>query len=185
MTGRQPGSEQEIIPLPSIAKSACGEPPPASTRKTRDQPEKAADSIQPPPCGNCNSTGRSPVPRQAARGLRNDKQHKPHLVAPTATDGARTKHLVRARTGQPHPAANLPSSCCAGAAVHQCSHGTQPDCRISAWARAPLSLASRAAVRLAPRSLPTGRRTCSTGSDHAVHRTRHHRDWPADSDPSG
>jgi hypothetical protein len=65
---------------PSFAKSQYGEPATASIPKTRDQPEEAANSIQPPPYGNSDSTGISPVPptRQATRGLTNDKQHTPH-----------------------------------------------------------------------------------------------------------
>ncbi len=80
VTARQPGLQREVIPPPSFAKSQCGEPPTASIPKTRDQPEEAANSIQPPPYGNSDSTGISPVPpiHPAARRLTNDKQHTPH-----------------------------------------------------------------------------------------------------------
>jgi hypothetical protein len=65
---------------PSFAKSLYGEPPTASIPKTRDQPEEEANSIQPPPYGNSDSTGISPVPPiyPATRRLTNDKQHTPH-----------------------------------------------------------------------------------------------------------
>ena len=74
------GLQPEVIPPPSFAKSQYGEPPTASNPWTRDQPEKAANSIQPPPCGNSASTGRSSFPpiRQTTRGLTNDKQQTPH-----------------------------------------------------------------------------------------------------------
>jgi hypothetical protein len=79
VTARQPGLQPEVIPPHSFAKSQCGEPPTASIPKTRDQPEDSS-SIQPPPCGNSDSTGISPDPptRQAMRRLTNDKQHTPH-----------------------------------------------------------------------------------------------------------
>jgi hypothetical protein len=78
---RQPGVQQEVTRAQHwSAKSRYGEPPTASIPKIRDRPAEAANSIQPPPCGNSNSTGISPDPptRQATRGLRNDKQRTPH-----------------------------------------------------------------------------------------------------------
>jgi len=73
------GLQPEVIPPPSSAKSHYGEPPTASTPKTRDQPEEEANSIQLPPCGNSDSIGISPVPpiHPATRHLTNDKQHTP------------------------------------------------------------------------------------------------------------
>src|SRR5829696_5683442 len=105
---RQRGPPREVIPSPSFAKSQCGEPPTASIPKTRDQPEEAANSIQPLPCGNSDSTGRSPVPpiHHATTGSTNDRQHKPHRVGGVTTASDRTKHPVSVQTGQPHPAAN-------------------------------------------------------------------------------
>src|SRR5215211_3312859 len=52
-------------------------PRPATDRRSRP----TRDS--PPPAGNSTSTGISPVPsiRQARRGLRNGRQHTPHLDA--------------------------------------------------------------------------------------------------------
>ena len=90
------------------AKSQCGAPPTASIHTTRDQPEEGANSRQHPSCGNSDSTGISPVLpiRQATRGLTNDRQHTPHLVAGPTTASDRTKHPVDVRSGRPHPAAN-------------------------------------------------------------------------------
>jgi hypothetical protein len=109
--------EREVIPPPWFAKSQCGVPPTASILRTRDQQEEEASSIQPPPCGDSDSTGRSHVPpiHQATAGSTNDRPHTPHLFARTTTTGAHTKHPSSVRTGQPHPAANPPSNCCAGA----------------------------------------------------------------------
>jgi hypothetical protein len=66
----------------------------------------------------------------------NDRQHTPHLDAGMTTAGARTKHPVSVRTGQPHPAANRLSSCCAEGlglpnSVVARSHGS--DCRIGLY----------------------------------------------------
>ena len=132
MTASQPGHLREATRAPpSSAKSQCGGPPTASVLRTRDQPEEAS-SIQPPPCGNSDSTGSSPIPpiHQATTGLTNDRQHTPHLVARTATTGAGTKHPVNVRTGQPHPGANPLSNCCVGGcgspnAVMSHSHGSR------------------------------------------------------------
>jgi hypothetical protein len=79
VTARRPGLQQEVIPPHLFAKSQYGEPPTASIPKIRDQPAEEASLIQPPPSGNSDSTGISPVPpiRQATRGLRNDRQRTP------------------------------------------------------------------------------------------------------------
>ena len=100
-----PGSHPSTALIGEIAvwRAANGinpqDPRPTGGEPTRDSP---------PPCGNSASTGISPVPpiRQATQGLTNDRQHTPHLDAGTTTAGARTKHPVNVRTGQPHPAAN-------------------------------------------------------------------------------
>jgi hypothetical protein len=129
VTARQPGHHRELTwAPPSFAKSQCGGPPTASIPKTRDQPEEMANSIQPPPYGNSDSTGTSPVPpiHQATTGSTNDRPHTLHPVARTTTTGAHTKHLVSVRMGQPHPAANPPSNCCAGGCGSpKCSDGRQ------------------------------------------------------------
>jgi hypothetical protein len=107
VTPCQSGHHRGATPAPpSSAKSQCGAPATASIPKTRDQPEEEANWRQPPPCGNSASTGRSPVPpiRQTTRGLTNDRQHTPHLVAGTTTASARTKDPDNVRTRQPHPA---------------------------------------------------------------------------------
>ena len=108
VTPSQPGLHREATPAPtSFAKSQCGGPPTASIPKTRAQPEEP-NSKRSRPAGNSASTGISPVQpiRQATRGLTNDRQDAPHLVAGTTTASARTKHPVNVRTGQSHPAAN-------------------------------------------------------------------------------
>jgi hypothetical protein len=114
VTPSQPGLRREATRAqPSRAKSQCVGPPTASSPETRDQPEEP-NSKRFRLSGNIASTGISPVPPtpQTTRGLTNDKPHTPHVVARTTTIGARTKHPVSVRTGQVHPAANPPSSCC-------------------------------------------------------------------------
>jgi hypothetical protein len=128
VTPSQSGLHLELTRTqPLSVRSRCGAPPTASVPGTREQPEEP-NSKRSRPSGNNTSTGISPVPpiRQARRGLTNDKQHTLHLVAGTTTASARTKHPVNVRTGQPHPAANTTSSCCAGVWVARYSHGTQP-----------------------------------------------------------
>jgi hypothetical protein len=87
---------------PSSAKSLYGEPPRASIPKTRDPLEKEANSRPPPPCGNSDSTGRSPIPpiHQTTQGPTNDSKHTPHIDAGATTGKAHTKQLVNVRMGQ-------------------------------------------------------------------------------------
>ena len=63
--------------------------PTASIPKTRGQPEEAS-SIQRPPCGNSDSTGRSPIPpiHQTTQGPTNDSEHTPHTDVGTMTGKA-------------------------------------------------------------------------------------------------
>jgi hypothetical protein len=150
VTARQSGHNREATRAPaSSAKSQCGGLPTASILKTRDQPEEEATSIAQAPCGNSDSTGRSPALaiHQASTGLTNDRPHAPHLVARTTTTGVDTKHPVSVRTGQPHPAANPPSNCCLGVWFTQCSDLTQPgSIRVKAARRAPV----RSSLRCGP-----------------------------------
>ena len=151
---RQRGLEREVVPTLSFAKSQYGGPPTASIPKTRGQREKAANSIQPLPCGNSDSTGRSPVPRQAARDLTNDKQHKPHLVAPTATAGARTN-----TRSESERASRTPPLTCRRAAAAQGlrfthgSDGTQP---LAEFASNGMSSRKRATIRCRRRRVRNG-----------------------------
>jgi hypothetical protein len=72
-------------------------PRPATNRRTRP----TGDSFRPmetAPRPACRPF------RRATRGLTNGRQHTPHLVAGTTTASVGIKHLVSARTGQPHPA---------------------------------------------------------------------------------
>src|SRR5215207_7952408 len=107
LMARQFGLQRETTrTLPSWAKSQYGEPPTASSPKTRDPPEKEANSRPPPPCGNSDSTGRSPIPpiHQTTQGPTNDSKHTPHIDAGATTGKAHTKQLVNVRTGQSRPA---------------------------------------------------------------------------------
>jgi hypothetical protein len=117
VTPNQSGHHPEVTRAPpSSAKSQSGAPPTASIPKTRDQPEKPTPKRS-RPCGNNASTGISSVPptRQEMRGATSDRQDASHLLEATTTGRARTKPPNGVRTGQPHPAANPPSSCCARA----------------------------------------------------------------------
>ena len=133
-------------------------------RRQRHQSPRPATNRRRPnskrsrPSGNSASTGISPVPpiRQATRGLTNDRQHTPHLDAGTTTASARTKHPVNVRTGQPHPAANPPSSCCVGAVIRPMQSwdaATAADCRIGSTR---IKTALRAASPLRVSSLRCG-----------------------------
>jgi hypothetical protein len=120
VTARQPGLHREVTRAQhSSVKSQCGGPPTASILRTRDLPEEEASWIQPPPCGNSDSTGRSPVPPipLATTGLTNDRPHTPHLDVRTTTS-ARTNHPVGVRTGRPHPADNPRRAATQAAVVH-------------------------------------------------------------------
>jgi hypothetical protein len=91
-----------------------GAPPRHPRRPVRRTPRQRTVRAADPGDRRRRPISPDPPTRQAARGLTNDEQRTPHVVATTTTTGARTKHPVIVRTGQPHPAANPRRAACVG-----------------------------------------------------------------------
>jgi hypothetical protein len=92
------------VALPGLQREATrtyGEPPTASSPKTRDQPEGTSWKRF-RLSGNSDSTDISPIPpiHQTTQRPTNDSVHTPHTDAGATTCKAHRKQLVNVRTGQ-------------------------------------------------------------------------------------
>jgi hypothetical protein len=106
VTPGRSGLQREVTRAPlSSAKSPYGEPLPASTPKTRDQPEEH-NSKRSRPSGSNASTGLSRLPptRQQPRRPTSDRQDAPPVAAATPTGSARTTSKNGVPAGRPRPA---------------------------------------------------------------------------------